>query len=162
LKRNWGVWLFLEEKRFFIILHKKERFKTFLIIFLLSGLYVFIFSESGILERRELNKKYDRLTAKIDYIKKENDYLQKESGNYRSGSYRENDIMGSGFVYKTGKLVYFKDKEKEIISPEVKHDDLLISLDHLRIIWIIISLMFLFYYFLKNNNNELNDGSDFN
>ncbi len=145
-------------------MHKKERFKTFLIIFLLSGLYIFIFSESGILERRSLNKKYDQLTAKIDYIKKENDYLQKESGNYRSGLYRDNDIMGSGFVYKTGKLVYFKDAEKEIISePDFDNNDPFISLDHLRIIWIIISLMILFYHFLKNNNNnELNDGSDFN
>ena len=145
-------------------MHKKERFKTFLIIFLLSGLYIFIFSESGILERRALNKKYDRLNAKIDYIKKENDFLQKESGNYRSGLYRDNDIMGSGFVYKTGKLVYFKDSEKEIISrPDFDNDDPLISLDHLRLIWIIISLMVLFYHFLKNNNSdELNDGSDFN
>lgn len=158
------VWLHSEEKRFFIILHKKEKFKTFLIIFLLTGLYVFIFSESGILERRELNRKYDHLASKIDHIKKENDFLSRESGNYRSGLYRDTDIMGSGFVYKTGKLVYFKDSENEVLQkPDTVIDDLLISLDHLRIIWIIISLMFLFYYFLKKNKSEeLNDRSDFN
>ena len=145
-------------------MHKRERFRTFLIIFILSGLYIFIFSESGILERRELNKKYYHLTEKIDFVKKQNESLLKESENYRSGLYGDKDIIGSGFVYRTGTLLYFKEKEKEISNDStITQDDFMISLDHLRIIWIIISLMFMFYYFLKKNkNDELNDGSDFN
>ncbi len=145
-------------------MHKKERFRTFLVIFILSGLYIFIFSESGILERRELNKKYNHLNEKIDYIKKENENLLKENEKYRAGIYNDKDIIGSGFVYRSGTLVYFKDSGKEIIpESNIGQDDFIISLDHLRIIWIIISMMFLFYYFLKKNKrDDLNDGSDFN
>ena len=143
---------------------KKEKFRTFLIIFILSGLYIFVFSESGILERRELNKKYNQLTSKIDYIKMNNLTLEKESEKYRSGIYGSSDIIGSGFVYKTGKLMYIDDtgKEKDP-KAEVKQDDFLISVEHLRIIWIIFSVMFMFYYFLKNNkSDDLTNGSDFN
>jgi hypothetical protein len=126
--------------------------------------YIFVFSESGILERRELNKKYSQLSEKIDYIKSDNLKLSKESEKYRSGFYSNSDIIGSGFVYKTGKLLYINEKGKETIQNTlIKPDDLLISLDHLRIIWILISVMFLFYYFLKKNkSDDLTDGPDFN
>jgi len=145
-------------------LHKKERFKTFIIIFILSGLYIFIFSESGILERRELKKKYTLLVEKIDYVKASNSRLSKDCEKYTAGIYRDNDIIGSGFVYKTGKLMYIFDKGKETVPESGKTgEDLLISLEHLRIIWILISVMFLFYYFLKKNkSDDVNDGSDFN
>lgn len=145
-------------------MHKKERFKTFIIIFILSGLYVFIFSESGILERRELNKKYDQLSSRIENIKADNSRLSKQCENYRSGIYSDNDIIGSGFVYKTGKLMYISDTGKETVSMDgMNPDGFIISLDHLRIIWILISLMFLFYYFLKKNkSDDLTNGSDFN
>jgi hypothetical protein len=145
-------------------LHKRERFKTILIIFILSGLYILVFSESGILERRELNKKYRLLSERIESLKSSNIKLSKDCENYRSGLYNNSDIIGAGFVYKTGKLMYIEDKSIEKIK-EAETDDynLMISLDHLRIIWIVISATFLFYYFLKKNKNEdLNDGPDFN
>lgn len=145
-------------------MNKKEKFKTFVIIFVLSGLYIFVFSESGLLERRELNKKYDQLSEKIDYIKYNNLKISKECEKYRSGLYNSADIIGSGFVYKTGKLIYIEDSQKESISGNVTNpEDFSISLEHLRIIWIIISVMFLSYYFLKNTkSDDLNNGSDFN
>ena len=143
---------------------KKERFKTFIIIFVLSGLYIFVFSESGILERRELNKKYNLLAQRIDYIKATNSKLSKECEDYRSGRYSDSDIIGSGFVYKTGKLMYINDTGKETVPIDgTVPDDFLISLDHLRIIWILISVMFLFYYFLKKNkSDDATNGPDFN
>jgi len=145
-------------------LYKKEKFKTFIVIFVLFGIYIFVFSESGILERSELNKKYSQLNDKIDYIKTENLKLSKGCEKYRSGIYNDNDIIGSGFVYKTGKLMYIDSKDKEIVSKnETGTNEFLISLDHLRIIWILISLMYLFYYFLKKNqSDDLTDGPDFN
>ncbi|HPS88031.1 MAG TPA: hypothetical protein PLY36_14865 [Spirochaetota bacterium] len=145
-------------------MHKRERFKTFIIIFILTGLYIFVFSESGILERRALNKKYNQLAERIDNIKTSNSMLSKECENYRSGIYSNSDIIGSGFVYKTGKLMYINDTGKETVPIDgTTPDDFLISLDHLRIIWILISVMFLFYYFLKKNkSDDATNGPDFN
>ena len=143
---------------------KKEKFKTFIFIFILCGIYVFIFSDTGILERRELNKKYNLLLKKIDYIKSSNSDLSKECENYRNGLYSSNDIIGSGFVYKTGNLLYIDEKEKEKIPKSgIIPDDFTISLEHLRIIWIVISTMFIFYYILKKNkSDEIIDGPDIN
>lgn len=143
---------------------KKEKFKTFILIFVLSGLYIFIFSESGVLERRELNKSYDQLVKKIDYIKLSNSRLLKDCEKYRAGIYSDNDIIGSGFIYKTGKLMYINETGKETVPESgTNTDDLLINLGHLRIIWILISVMFMFYYFLKKNKrDDLTDGTNFN
>ncbi len=145
-------------------MHKKEKFRTNLIIFVLSGLYIFIFSESGVLERRELSNKYNQLSEKIDYINKNSSHLSKECEKYRSGIYNSSDIIGSGFVYKTGKFLYINDTGKEKVPDTgISRDDLIISLEHLRIIWILISVMFLSYYFLKNDkSDELTNGTDFN
>lgn len=143
---------------------RREKFKTFIIIFILSGLYIFIFSESGIIERNELNKKYKRLNQKIGYIKADNERLLKECDKYRSGNYNDTDIINSGLVYKTGKFIYIDDRVKEVVPDTgINPGDFSISPEHLRIIWIIISVMYLFYHFLKKNKSEdLTDGPDFN
>ncbi len=127
-------------------------------------MYLFIFSESGILERRELNKKYNQLNVKIGYIKADNEKLLKECEKYRAGNYNNDDIIDSGFVYKTGKFIYINDKVKEIVPDTATNPgDFSISPEHLRIIWIIISIMYLFYYFLKKNkSDDLTNGPDFN
>lgn len=145
-------------------MHRKDKFKTIILIFVLSGFYVFIFSDSGVLERRELSKKYDLLLKKIDYIKKSNSELSEECEKYRSGLYSQKDITGSGFVYKTGKLLYVNEKESEKVSKTgILPEDFIISLEHLRVIWIIISVMLIFYYILKKNkSDDLTDGPDFN
>ncbi len=143
---------------------KKEKFKTFLLIFVLAGIYIFVFSESGILERRELNKKYDLLSDKIDQINLNSSQLSKECEKYRSGIYNSHDISGSGFVYRTGKLLYINDTGKEEVPGNlINTENFLISLEHLRIIWILISVMILSWYFLKNNkSDDLTNGTDFN
>ena len=42
-------------------------------------------------------------------------------------------------------------------------DDFIISLEHLRIIWIVVSFMIIFYYILKKNkSDDLTDGPDIN
>jgi len=145
-------------------LDKKERFKAFILVFTLIGIYFFIFSESGLLERRELNKKFNTLTEKINYLKTDNQRLLHEYEKYRSGNYSDNDIISSGLITKNGKLLYTdetgkeKDKERSIIQ-----EDFSVSTEHLRIIWILISIVTLFYYFLnKKKSEETSDGSDFN
>ena len=143
---------------------KKERFKAFILVFTLIGIYFFIFSESGFLERRELNKKFSTLNEKINYLKTDNQRLSQECEKYRTGNYSDNDIIGSGLISKNGKLLYTnitekeKDKESSIIQ-----EDFSVSTEHLRIIWILISIVTLFYYFLNKKKSEENtDGSDFN
>jgi hypothetical protein len=123
-----------------------------------------VFSESGILERWDLNKKFSILNSKIESLKLESLKLYGECEKYRTGIYSENDILGAGLIYKQGKLLYINYTGKEILPDNAAAtEDFLISLEHLRIIWILVSIMFLFYYFLaKKKSEEPADGSDFN
>ena len=157
-------WLYIKGERYSITLVKRVKFKTFIIVFILMGLYLFIFSENGILERWELQKKYNLLNEKIDLIKESNLNLNNEGENYRSGKFNNKDIADSGFVNKTGKVMYINDTTKDQVeNSETINDEFIISLAHLRFIWILFSIMFLFFYFFKNNNSgDFADGSDVN
>jgi len=127
----------------------------------LAGSYLFIFSENGILERKELQRKYNLMTEKIASIKENNASLNNEYEKYRSGKFNNKDIIDSGFVGKTGKILYISDiPEDKITDSKTAKNEFMISLEHLRYIWIFISIVFLIFYFFKNNKTELNDGSD--
>jgi cell division protein FtsB len=140
---------------------KRVNFKTFIIIFILAGSYLFIFSENGILERRELQKKYDQMTGKIASIKESNESIRNESEKYRSGKFSSKDIIDSGFVNKTGKILYTGEAiENKASNSEPVQEEFMISLEHLRYLWIFISIVLLFFFFFLNDNKELTDGSD--
>ena len=140
---------------------KRVKFKTFIIIFILAGSYLFIFSENGILERRELQKKYNLMMEKIASIKESNKSIKNECEEYRSGKFTNKDIIDSGFADKTGKVLYFSDAiEDKVNSSETAQNEFMISLEHLRYLWIFISVVFLFFYFINKNKRELADGSD--
>lgn len=142
---------------------KSVSFKTFIIIFILAGSYLFIFSENGILERRELQKKYNLLIEKIANIKENNSRLNDECEKYRSGKFQNKDIIDSGFVYKTGKVMYINDTIKDDIKiSKTAEDEFIISLEHLRFLWIVISIIFIFFYYFKVKNRKSTDGSDIN
>jgi hypothetical protein len=137
----------------------------------LAGSYLFIFSENGILERRELQKKYYLLIEKINFIKENNSSLNNECEKYKAGKFSNKDLIDSGFASKTGKILYINDSIKDQIKADGASqgnrdefdDDFNISLKHLRIIWIIFSVIFLFIYYLKySKNRESTDGPDIN
>lgn len=143
---------------------KRERFKTFIVIFILSAVYILVFSGSGLLERRELKNKNEQLNEQIENLKNQNSRILKEYEKYRTGIFSSSDIINSGFISGTGKLMYID--ERGVDSSKVKNtnkDEFMLSIEHLRIIWIIISIMYITYYFMKNKKSEEStDGSDFN
>ena len=157
-------WQYIEEERYSITLVKRVKPKTFILIFILAGSYLFIFSENGILERRELQKKYNLMTEKIASIEESNSSLINECEKYRAGKFSDKDIAGSGFVHKTGKVMYIGDTENDQVKTNVTiYDEFTISLEHLRFLWIIGSIMILLVYFLKEyNKRKLADGPDIN
>lgn len=138
---------------------KKDKFGTFLLVFFLFSIYIFVFSESGILERIKLNNKFDLLNKRITDLNDENTELNKFVKNYSAGIYSDSDILRSGYTGKGGNVLFFKG------VPEEKRTDLVIdkdifnfNYDHLRIIWIIISVMIITIFLTrKNDGNEFPD-----
>ena len=104
------------------------------------------------------------MTGKIANIEENNSSLNNECEKYRSGKFNNNDITGSGFVYRTGKVMYISDTVKEQVKTnETNYDEFMISLEHLRFLWILVSVMILFFYFFKEyNKKEVSGGADIN
>jgi len=136
---------------------KKDKFGTFLLVFLLFSIYIFIFSESGILERIKLNNKFEILNKRITALNDENIELNNLVRNYSAGIYSDTDILRSGYTGREGNVLLFKGAAEEkkpdfVIARDILH----FNYDHLRIIWIIISVMIITLFLARKN-----DGSEF-
>jgi hypothetical protein len=161
LRRSWGQWQFIKGKRFFTILVKKDRFRTFLLVFFLFSIYIFVFSESGILERNRLKNKFDLLDNRIALLKQESSELQKQYEKYSASQYSDIDIVRSGYIDNRAEILIFKNSDREESDGEffIPGDILNFNLNHLRIIWIIISSMIIIIYFTKyRTGDEFSDG----
>ncbi len=138
----------------------RNRFRVILLIFILFSVYTFIFSESGLLERMRLKLKYQEIQQNLSSLKKSNDDLKELCNRYRGGNYSEKEIINSGLIYSGSKVIVFNDNNssKSIASDGFSRD---FQLDpaHLRIIWVIISLMIIIYYINRiRNRDESSDG----
>ena len=91
----------------------------------------------------------------LTFLKKSNEALKTKCDEYRDGKYSEQDIINSGLIYDRGKIIVFN--ENYNLSSGFKEDEkhpLKINPVHLRIIWVIISIMILFYYINRINKKE--------
>ena len=154
-------WQCIKEKRFSTILVKKDRFRTFLLVFFLFSIYIFVFSESGILERNRLKNKFDVLDNRISLLKQESSELQSLYEKYSDSQYSDIDIVRSGYIDNRAEILIFKNSAEEDKTGEftIPGDILNFNLNHLRIIWIIIASMIIIIYFTKyRNGEEFSDG----
>jgi len=138
----------------------QNRFRIILLIFILFSIYTFIFSESGLLERMRLSSRHLELQHNISLLKKSNEELAQICSRYRDGDYSEREIVNSGLIFNSSKVIVFGDSyaSKNPIPYDLSNN---FELDpsHLRIIWIIISLMILIYYVNRlKNRDEASDG----
>lgn len=138
---------------------KKDKFRTFLLIFFLFSIYIFIFSESGILERIKLNNKFELLNKRISDLRDENIELNNSVNSYSKGNYSDLDILRSGYTGKEGNVLLFRGlPEEKRTEYKVDQEILYFNYDHLRIIWIIISVMIIIIFLTgKSNGSEFPD-----
>lgn len=79
---------------------------------------------------------------------------------YKSGDYSEKEIINSGLIYSGSKVIVFNENysTKSTFSDEI-NNDFQLDPSHLRIIWVIISLMIIIYYVNRiRNRDEVLDG----
>lgn len=140
---------------------KRDRFKTFLLVFFLFSIYIFVFSESGLLERNRLKNRFDQLDQRLALLKQENSELQKLYQKYAASQYSDIDVVRSGYTYDQSRILIFAGNPPEEKGNEfvLNRDFLSFNSGHLRIIWVIISVMIIIFYFTKNRNGvEFSDG----
>ncbi|MFC1669989.1 septum formation initiator family protein [Spirochaetota bacterium] len=132
-------------------MNKKDRIRIIILAFFLAGVYVFVFSDSGILKRIELERDINTLQKKIDNLKNDKVKLEKMYEKYRGGGQSKKDALKSGFISKDGKLVFFKGinqkrKREKGKSLESNSRFSFIKLKHLQVVWIVFSTLVLLFY----------------
>lgn len=139
--------------RFFTILvNRQNSFTAILLIFFLSGVYLFIFGESGILERISLEHKQVSLMQRILELKNEQAELQEKLTRYQDGYRPESDITDAGLISPGNKILNVEIKSDNTCVEEkkiTKDNSFEISRLHFRIIWIIVSAVILILFFTK-------------
>jgi cell division protein FtsB len=124
------------------LVSQQYRWAVFIVIFALSAVYFFIFSESGLLERKNLEKEKRDIVVKIDALKSENERLQRLLNNYRKGEYPKEDILKSDYVKPGEKVIFFHGLDNNVPRETVKKASdyrFDVPLLYMRILWVVIS-----------------------
>jgi hypothetical protein len=147
---------------------RKNRTTILILAYLLVGVYFFLLGESGILERMKLFRNKEKLDSSISALARENQNLQKEysiiSNDNTNKSYYKEEASKSGYIAGKEKYIFFKaNKSKESagnIAP--KEDKYAVQISHLRIIWIVSSIIVLSLYLWKKNSERKKEGENLN
>lgn len=117
------------------------RWIVIIVAFFLAAVYFFVFSESGLLERINLQKGKTDLIANIEELKSENGRLHRLLDRYRKGHYPGEDLLKSGYIRPGEKVVYLRGLEEP--RPGLKVADAApgfsVVLPYLRIGWLAVS-----------------------
>jgi len=120
----------------------------------LLGVYVFVFSDTGFLERQNLQKKKYVLSEQIQKLQIINRDLELRIEQYERGDFDLSDILDSGFVPTNSLTVYlenaqltsFRDSKEKIIDTGKPN---LLDTESLRIVWIVFSVFVILAVFSR-------------
>ena len=90
---------------------QNNRYSLFFLLFVLTAVYSFVFSESGILERRRLDDDKDELNKRIEKLKEENVVLNDLHERYKDGEFNKEEALKAGYVKPGEKVLFFKGRE---------------------------------------------------
>lgn len=130
------------------------KYSFFLLVFILFAIYCFIFGDSGILERRRISGNKANLENRISELKEENSRLKDLRDKYGKGEYMDEEAAAAGYIREGEKVLFFKaadEKKKQVTVKKEAGDGAYISAAHLRILWVVFSMMFILIYFILRN-----------
>ena len=115
---------------------------VFIIGIILSSVYFVLFSQSGLLERINLEEENKLAYGKIEKLNSEKKNLQNTLRGYQRGHYSDRDMLESGYIKPGEKIIYFKGQREKTQSKEFEKTSdagYFLKLTHLRMIWITFS-----------------------
>ncbi len=124
-------------------------------IAILVGVYCFLLSDSGIVERYRLTQEKRAVSERISRLEQKNRHLQQLYERYRNGFYTPEDFLKTGFLGPDEKAILIKNINGEgtetayQIETERGFD---VELRYMRIFWIIISAVIIGIIILRGHS----------
>lgn len=140
------------------MVNQRNRYSLLLLLFVLFGIYSFIFGDSGLLERLRIHDEQERVTERIHNLNRENKLLSDEYrdilDNNTRNSVLKKEAARSGYIENDDRLLFFKrstaEEKKSENNPE-KKEEFSVDITHLRILWLVASVMIILIYFGRKN-----------
>jgi len=135
----------------------KNRFTLIVLLCVLSGVYLFVFSDSGLLERMNLERKNRELLANIGKLRGEKSSLEESLRSYEAGRVPDRDVLNAGMVGGGDRLVFLDDRGQKTAMEtrkEKKRETFSIDIIHYRILWVVLSILVLLFYFSRKKHGE--------
>lgn len=130
----------------------------FILLFVLVGVYAFVFGESGILERRQLEQGKQNLVEHLRSIQAQNSALREKLNSYRRGEYPPDLMNSKGYLKEGGRAVHVHGASvSENPADKKTAEDEGVTLFHFRIAWVVFSMfviMLYLWYFLKQEDKQ--------
>jgi len=135
------------------------KFRVFLLVIFLSGIYIFFLGDSGIIKRLSLLEKLAGIERKIDILKSDNQFLAQEIQGLKKSNFSTQDLLDNGFIGPDEKVLIDPNQIGKITLPKKKHLVLVgskslgyfnLELKHLRILWIVFSVFLVLWYLSRN------------
>lgn len=130
-----------------------RNFKTFMLIYVLAGIYVFIFGGSGILERITLSKKQEALLSRIEKLEGDKKALESKLEQYAAGQLTNDDFLNAGYVPPEKRVLMLKGLDKAdsggILTDNRMEQTTGLWMTHLRVLWGVVALLIILFYFSR-------------
>lgn len=129
-----------------------DRITLIILAGFLCAVYFFVFGESGLIERSRLASERENLRVRIERLGDENAALQRLYEKHGSGRLLREEAHRAGFIENGERVVFLRPLERTGAGEMNKQDTPVtgaIETSHLRILWIVVSMLALLYYFSR-------------
>ncbi|MGV7928415.1 MAG: septum formation initiator family protein [Spirochaetota bacterium] len=129
-----------------------DRITLIILAGFLCAVYFFVFGESGLIERSRLASERENLRVRIERLGDENAALQRLYEKHGSGRLLREEAHRAGFIENGERVVFLRPLERTGAGEMNKRDTPVtgaIETSHLRILWIVVSMLALLYYFSR-------------
>ncbi len=129
---------------------KTHRLAILISMFVLIGVYLFFLSEGGMIERSRLKQADRALSRTTVKIKADREILESILRDYDSGKVSGEDLINSGFLRDTDRVVLFKDAlgSRRTADDELSVPDNGAAMRIYRIGWGIVTFSIIIILFL--------------
>ena len=127
-----------------------------MLLFFLSGIYIFIFSESGLLERMQLENNNKHIEIRLKKLRDKRYFLTKKLYSIQKGLISPKALSDIGYIKQGNKVVVlkpFKKKSQDTVIDQ-KKTNLSFKISHFRIIWITLSITIIILHFTRISKNK--------